>query len=76
MNDELPRAARDVPAGSSWAFVDHRTVAEVWKLEDVQFADVNEPSTDPIVRRGTSARRRGGTRPIVTNRPWFKPPRE
>jgi len=27
-----PRAARDVPPGTPWFFLDHRTVAEVWGI--------------------------------------------
>jgi hypothetical protein len=30
---DLPRAARDVPSGASWAFREHRTMEEVMRDE-------------------------------------------
>jgi hypothetical protein len=35
---EAARAARDVPAGHSWAFIDHRSMAEVITDEKAQTA--------------------------------------
>lgn len=32
---DRPQAARDVPPGQSWAFTDHRTLAEVYADEGV-----------------------------------------
>ncbi|KKN77904.1 hypothetical protein LCGC14_0354690 [marine sediment metagenome] len=36
MTDDEPRPARDVPPGASWAFREHRTMAQVMEAEEMR----------------------------------------